>query len=89
MSGITVWRRLDVSRTAQQTGETICGLVLASKVGADLLLHDMFDLVDLLQPIDVLINLAGIGSDVARTRTFVTLHKDQIRVLADHCECER
>ena len=67
----------------------IFGLVLASKVGQDLLLHRVFDLVDLLQPIDVLINLAGIGSDVARTRTFVTLHKDQIRILADDGECER
>ncbi len=66
----------------------IFGLVLASKVGEDFLLHSMFDLVDLLQPMDVLINLAGIGSHVARTRTFVALHKDQIRILPDHRECE-
>jgi hypothetical protein len=58
-------------------------------VSEDLLLHSVFDLVDLLQPVDVLINLAGIGSDVARTGTFVTLHKDQIRVLADYREGER
>jgi hypothetical protein len=43
------------------------GLVLASKVSQDLLLHRVFDLVDLFQPIDVLINLAGIASNVART----------------------
>ena len=67
----------------------IFGLVLASKVGQDLLLHGMFDLVDLLQPIDMLINLARISSDIARTRTFVTLHKDQIRILADDGEGER
>jgi hypothetical protein len=67
----------------------IFDLVLASKVGVDLLLHNSFDLIDLLQPIDVLINLAGIASNVARTWALVTLHKDQIRILADDGKCER
>ncbi|HEV2606207.1 MAG TPA: hypothetical protein VGU24_21370 [Microvirga sp.] len=56
------------------------------KVRNDLLLHRLFDLLNLLQPVHALINLAGIGSDVLGTRTLLNLQQQQIGFLSRHNE---
>src|SRR3712207_3485515 len=56
------------------------------KVCCDLLLDRLFDLVDLLQPVHVLIHLPWIGSVVLQPRTLLTLEQQEIGILSGHNE---
>ena len=51
-------------------------LVSALKTGDDLLLYSLFEFVNLLKPVHLLIDLPRIGSDIPRTRRLLTLQED-------------
>jgi hypothetical protein len=57
-------------------------------VSADLLLHGLLDVLDPLQIVHALIDLAWVGADVWRTCSFLRLQQQEISILSRHDEGE-